>query len=443
MGVLALASVLLGVATGQEPVADHAAAAHAILAERCVECHGPKKQKGKLRLDTAAGIAAVVKPGAPLDSELYRRAALPADDDDAMPPDEGLDAASLQVLRDWITAGAGAAPPSPAAAAAAARQAQLTALRQATSALVVELDEGGLLRVDFARRPQPPTAAELAALAPFAGAIAELSLAGLRPVAPVLAALPALPALLRLDLQRSDADDAAVLAFAPKATALRRCNLHGTAVTAGLAPVLARWPELRRLLLHGTAAAAAPVWSAAHPDLLVSGDLPLPDDPFGGGGPRRLLALTADRAHLVLFRETALRHWQEQWRAEVRSAKGLVLLPAGPDGPLRVAVDEGAGPWRTFGLLRGEPLAPAVAVAVPERPPAPDAEVLAALGCGAAVWWQACAADRVVAAPLREGSALQLLRLDAQGAVRWRLPAPTACGPRMDLAVLIEDPDDA
>ena len=36
-----------------------------ILADRCYDCHGPDKQKAKLRLDTAEGIASVVTAGDP------------------------------------------------------------------------------------------------------------------------------------------------------------------------------------------------------------------------------------------------------------------------------------------------------------------------------------------------------------------------------------------
>jgi len=62
-----------------------------ILEDKCVQCHGPQKHKGKLRLDSFENImqggkdGLVVKPGEPKGSELVRRVSLPRDDEDAMP----------------------------------------------------------------------------------------------------------------------------------------------------------------------------------------------------------------------------------------------------------------------------------------------------------------------------------------------------------------------
>src|SRR5438874_11550801 len=59
---------------------------------RCVECHGPKKVKGKLRLDTREAAikggdsGKTIVPGKADDSEMIRRLTLPDDNDDKMPP---------------------------------------------------------------------------------------------------------------------------------------------------------------------------------------------------------------------------------------------------------------------------------------------------------------------------------------------------------------------
>lgn len=83
-----------------------------ILEDRCISCHGPKKVKGKLRLDTEEltfkerEYPAVVR-GKAAESELFLRITLPADDDDIM-PNEGdpLTKAQTDLIRDWINQGA-------------------------------------------------------------------------------------------------------------------------------------------------------------------------------------------------------------------------------------------------------------------------------------------------------------------------------------------------
>lgn len=85
-----------------------------IFAQHCFECHGAKKVKGNLRLDSYARIMAggesgsTVVPNSVADSELARVIALPRDDDDAMPPDKkpGLSAVEIEAIRWWIANGA-------------------------------------------------------------------------------------------------------------------------------------------------------------------------------------------------------------------------------------------------------------------------------------------------------------------------------------------------
>jgi mono/diheme cytochrome c family protein len=86
-----------------------------VLERACIDCHGPEKARGRLRLDSRAaallggksGVPAVV-PGKPETSELLRRVKLPRDHDEAMPADEGpgLSAAEIAALERWIAAGA-------------------------------------------------------------------------------------------------------------------------------------------------------------------------------------------------------------------------------------------------------------------------------------------------------------------------------------------------
>lgn len=86
-----------------------------VLERSCIECHGPRKARGKLRLDTReaalaadkSGLAAIT-PGKPEASELLRRVKLPRDDDEAMPAGDkpGLTPAEIEALEKWIAAGA-------------------------------------------------------------------------------------------------------------------------------------------------------------------------------------------------------------------------------------------------------------------------------------------------------------------------------------------------
>ncbi len=79
-----------------------------IFQQSCVECHGPDKQKGDLRLDgpkTAIGESII--PGKPDKSELYKRITLPEDDSDFMPSEgEPLSQAQTELIRKWIKQGA-------------------------------------------------------------------------------------------------------------------------------------------------------------------------------------------------------------------------------------------------------------------------------------------------------------------------------------------------
>lgn len=86
-----------------------AVAARALLASRCVECHGDAKQKADLRLDTRGAIVDegfVAFPGDAAGSLIVERVALPAEHEDRMPP-EGppLTPAEVALLTAWIDAG--------------------------------------------------------------------------------------------------------------------------------------------------------------------------------------------------------------------------------------------------------------------------------------------------------------------------------------------------
>src|SRR5580765_1425569 len=84
-----------------------------ILQQSCVKCHGPEKQKGKLRLDSKEAATkggkdgAVITAGDAEKSELYRRIILPKGNDDVMPNEgEPLTKAQTDLIRAWIDQGA-------------------------------------------------------------------------------------------------------------------------------------------------------------------------------------------------------------------------------------------------------------------------------------------------------------------------------------------------
>jgi uncharacterized membrane protein len=129
--VPATVSKVNGSASTPASVAFFASRVAPIFEDKCVQCHGPQKKKGKLRLDAFDYVmqggkdGSVVRPGDPKNSELYRRVTLPRDNKDAMPAEgkPGLTASELKVIEFWIISGAtenisakrakAAAPPEP------------------------------------------------------------------------------------------------------------------------------------------------------------------------------------------------------------------------------------------------------------------------------------------------------------------------------------------
>lgn len=136
-----------------------------IFAKNCLECHGPEKQKGKLRLDgkdTAfkggdSGMAGIV-PGKSADSRIYKVITLPKGHDDIMPPKgEPLSKATTDLIKAWIDAGA--AWPSglrltPIGGATAKKENELPPAPKASAAetkAVAELAKAGITAREIAQ----------------------------------------------------------------------------------------------------------------------------------------------------------------------------------------------------------------------------------------------------------------------------------------------------
>ena len=99
--------VILGF-NGRAEKVDFAKSIQGIFEARCIDCHGPKKQKGDLRLDSQeTALAEVVKPGKSGESELYKHISLPADHEDIMPPKgDPLTKNQIAAIKQWIDEGA-------------------------------------------------------------------------------------------------------------------------------------------------------------------------------------------------------------------------------------------------------------------------------------------------------------------------------------------------
>jgi mono/diheme cytochrome c family protein len=239
-----------GAATAAESKVDFAKDIQPLFQQNCIKCHGPEKQKGKLRLDSKEAALKGGKDGPAFvagdasKSEMVRRISLPKGDDDVMPNEgEPLTKAQIELIRDWINQGAHW--PETAAASDASKPATLP---------------GPVLPADF-----KPSAAEqkaIAALAqkgidvrPIAANVnwreANLRLHGTSVTDSVVAQLKDIAGLVDLNLANTKVTDAG-LAHLKGLTNLMRLHLELTAVSdAGLAQ-LKGLKNLTYLNVYGT-----------------------------------------------------------------------------------------------------------------------------------------------------------------------------------------------
>lgn len=85
-----------------------------LLQNKCYSCHGPNKQKGKLRMDNIEALmkggedGKIIQPGNASESEMIKRLLLPTDNEDHMPPKEKPQPTESQIalLHWWINNGA-------------------------------------------------------------------------------------------------------------------------------------------------------------------------------------------------------------------------------------------------------------------------------------------------------------------------------------------------
>ncbi|MDP6795041.1 MAG: c-type cytochrome domain-containing protein [Verrucomicrobiota bacterium] len=104
----------IGLSAWAEDKVDFAKSVQGVFEARCIDCHGPKKAKGELRLDTLEATLKggeseepVLAPGKSGESELFKRIALKADHEDIMPPKgDPLTKEQIELIKKWIDEGA-------------------------------------------------------------------------------------------------------------------------------------------------------------------------------------------------------------------------------------------------------------------------------------------------------------------------------------------------
>jgi hypothetical protein len=272
--VVVFASTLVRAA---EPI-DFQRQVQPILERACVQCHGPEKQKGKLRLDTGEALqkggenGAPITPGKPEESDLYRRVILEGGHEDVMPPKgkaEHLSAAETEVLKRWIAEGA-AWPKGVVAVAAKAAGAMSTgpAPTAAELAARTELAKHGVrvrplaaglnwVRVSFRGIVTDPPDDVWPKLALVTNAV-ELDLGGVKVTDEQLANVASLSNLTLLNLSQAPVGDAA-LEHVVGLEKLTTLNLYGTHITDAGVAKLTQLKDLKQIYLSGTGVTASGV----------------------------------------------------------------------------------------------------------------------------------------------------------------------------------------
>jgi Planctomycete cytochrome C len=239
-----------------------------LLEARCVACHGDRRQKSDLRLDSFAAVlrggkhGAVIRPGDVKNSDLLLRISLPASDDRAMPPSgkTPLTEDEKTVIRLWIAHGASGSlrdipgAPKPVVeveipkldpAAAEKQRAPLAALvrrlrDRLPGVIAYEAQDSADLEINASLKGQSFGDADLQALTPLAGRIVGANLSGTAVTDASAPALAAMVKLISLRLSGTKVSDTAIHAL-EGAKALRSVTVVDTRVTdRALAPLRAR-----------------------------------------------------------------------------------------------------------------------------------------------------------------------------------------------------------
>lgn len=267
-----------------------------LLEARCYSCHGPNKQKGKLRLDSPDWLlkggedGKAIKPGDAEKSLLIERLTLPLDDKEHMPPREKpqLTTDEIAVLHWWVNSGASfdkkvnelkqpanlsqvlqriatgqqlagsttAAPADiPAAAVAPGDTASIHRLRQAGVMILPVAANSNYLSASFFTATAPADSL-LSLLTTLKKQLVWLRLDNTGISDASLKKIGELTQLTRLQLSNTAVTDAGLPALQSLAH-LHSLNLVGTKVTAAGLHSLTTLKQLRYLYLYQTAVAPA------------------------------------------------------------------------------------------------------------------------------------------------------------------------------------------
>lgn len=253
-----------------------------ILEARCVECHGEKKAKGKLRLDTPEhiGKGEVVVAGKSGESSLIERISLPEDDDDLMPPKgDPLNKDQIAALTWWIDKHQGSyeatfviadapdnvkklAEAAPAKAAPKSKEPTLPEVAAASADAMKPLQDLGVLVLPLAQNTNLLHVESVS----VAKDIGDEQIAHLKPLAPQLAwlylnktkvtdagmeHLAGLKQLRRLHLANTAITSAGVKHLEGLEN-LETLNIYGTKVTDDVLDSLTKLPKLKKVFLYDT-----------------------------------------------------------------------------------------------------------------------------------------------------------------------------------------------
>ena len=253
------ALIALGLNGRAEDKVDFAKSIQGVLEARCIDCHGPKKQKGDLRLDSKeAALEEVVQSGKSAESELFKRISLPADHEDIMPPKgDPLAKEQIELVKKWIDEGANwpdglvllSAKDRAAATAAAARlpepEIKEVPVSAAEKAAITKLSSGEGMGEKYA-------APLVMALAQDTKLIyANFRLVGKNVNDGHLAPLADIQNLSELDLGNTQVT-AAGLKHISKANSLTKLSLANTAIDDAALKKIEGLPNLMSLNLYNT-----------------------------------------------------------------------------------------------------------------------------------------------------------------------------------------------
>jgi hypothetical protein len=256
-----------------------------IFVEHCYSCHGPEKEKGRLRLDSYDRLmrggkdGVVIKGGNVKGSELFHRVTLSSSDDDAMPPQgkRPLGPNEVKLLELWIAAGASSTVPAngikgapmapepvvaevtfdeidPAAVARsrAPMAAQVAQLKQRFPDLLNYESRGSAnIVIDSSAMGAKFGDDDLAALQPLSGQIVVADLSGTAVTDRSAGLLAGMKQLRVLRLVNTRITNAAVLQLGGL-DRLESLDLYGTTVTPACLKVVEGLPKLRHLYAGAT-----------------------------------------------------------------------------------------------------------------------------------------------------------------------------------------------